>query len=1045
MAKANATSKDGNSLSLPVLKSPGKHGSWAGGGGVVKTSRAAKWRAWVLIGVHVAILIHIAQWLITGITVSPVEPSESMATLREGVVNTGFVLFALAMLSTIIFGRYFCGWACHVIALQDLSSWILKKFGIRPKPFRSRLLVYVPVCAALYMFVWPVFHRFVIAPIFEDETGRLPPWLGQSLTPEAMTTEFLVTDYWATFPDWYVAIPFLLVCGFGAVYFLGSKGYCTYGCPYGGFFGPLDKVSVGRIVVDPNKCEGCGHCTAACTSNVRVHEEIRDFGMVTSPGCMKCMDCVSVCPNDALSFKFARPSIGIKPVDDKAAKRAKARAKNPRAYDMTWTGEIAMSLVFLVMLLGFHQFLNQIPFLMALGMAGIATFCVWLLWAMVRRPNVRLHNFQLRIKGKLRPAGAIIGFLALAYVASGAWGMAVRATLWDARWTHEKVKVPLSVTLRPEYIPSPADTELARESIAAFKRAGPPSVGGFGWYESPDALIKQSYLHLVLGEFDVAEDLLVEVIEKGEPRDELIGHLEQIMRRRGAPEAEILEMYERAHELHPRLLNPRARVANASIDAGQWERGSGLWLDALDEFPHDPNVELQAARFYMAIGDRDEALRLARMALVDARARPGTEIECAALLAQLGELEDAGRELDRIIEENPKRPSVLMRAARAAGALGRIDLTTRAMEDAAERDSETVGTLTGVGTFFVRLQGVPVERGLEMLSKASAMLATSPWELHDLGAALTSGGADPRATRMGLDLLDEAAALDPQSPVLSADLAGALFATGSTEEGIDAIRAAVERWPDDVALRGRLATMLVDAGRMDEAVTELDTFTSEVQDAVLATPIGGVLLRAGFALGDVRVIGASESVLRRALELDPTNVQTRLWLADARFALGRPAEAIQTLSDGEPEPALLASRIRARLQTGDLPGAIADAQLLPDATLSLRTFNDIGATLVDVGRQAQSADAIRLGVQLLEQAAQSAPPGLRADPLLNVAIGALVVGQTDRAIEAIEEAAALREGDPQIAQAAVAIYEQAGNAERAEHWRKVLERLGASR
>ena len=25
-------------------------------------------------------------------------------------------------------------------------------------------------------------------------------------------------------------------------------------------------------------CEHCGHCTVVCTSNVRVHEEVRDFG-----------------------------------------------------------------------------------------------------------------------------------------------------------------------------------------------------------------------------------------------------------------------------------------------------------------------------------------------------------------------------------------------------------------------------------------------------------------------------------------------------------------------------------------------------------------------------------------------------------------------------------------------------------------------------------------------------------------------------------------------------------------------------------------------
>ena len=118
----------------------------------------------------------------------------------------------------------------------------------------------------------------------------------------------MTSDFWHTFPIVAVAIPFLLICGFATVYFLGNKGFCTYGCPYGGFFVLADRLAPARIVVN-DACEQCGHCTATCTSNVRVHEEVRLYGMVVDPGCMKTGDCVSVCPNDALSYGFAKPSI----------------------------------------------------------------------------------------------------------------------------------------------------------------------------------------------------------------------------------------------------------------------------------------------------------------------------------------------------------------------------------------------------------------------------------------------------------------------------------------------------------------------------------------------------------------------------------------------------------------------------------------------------------------------------------------------------------------------------------------------------------------
>ena len=75
----------------------------------MRRSRRAKWRAAVLIGVHVLFLAHVAHFAASGRTLSPVEPSESMYALELGQLNAGFVFFALALLSTLVFGRFFCG------------------------------------------------------------------------------------------------------------------------------------------------------------------------------------------------------------------------------------------------------------------------------------------------------------------------------------------------------------------------------------------------------------------------------------------------------------------------------------------------------------------------------------------------------------------------------------------------------------------------------------------------------------------------------------------------------------------------------------------------------------------------------------------------------------------------------------------------------------------------------------------------------------------------------------------------------------------------
>ncbi|MCA9751160.1 MAG: 4Fe-4S binding protein, partial [Gemmatimonadetes bacterium] len=253
--------------------------------GPLKKSRMGKRRALVLGAIHVAVVIHLLQWKWSGSTLSPVEPSESMRTLELGELNAGFLFFLAAIVSTAIFGRFFCGWGCHLVALQDLCGWLMKRAGIRPRPFRSRLLLFAPLVLGLYMFVWPTLKREVLVPLASRAGWALfrepPPFPG-------FENHLITRDFWATFPGIAIAIPFLLICGFLTVWLLGAKGFCTYGCPYGGIFGPVDAIAPGRIRVNDN-CDGCAHCTAVCTSNVRVHAEVRQYGMVRDPGCMKCL------------------------------------------------------------------------------------------------------------------------------------------------------------------------------------------------------------------------------------------------------------------------------------------------------------------------------------------------------------------------------------------------------------------------------------------------------------------------------------------------------------------------------------------------------------------------------------------------------------------------------------------------------------------------------------------------------------------------------------------------------------------------------------
>ena len=79
----------------------------------IRKSKTSQWRGAALIALNLFMVAHIIQWRLMGKTVSPIEPSETMYTLQNGFVNAGFIFFSLAILATLIFGRFVCGWLSH--------------------------------------------------------------------------------------------------------------------------------------------------------------------------------------------------------------------------------------------------------------------------------------------------------------------------------------------------------------------------------------------------------------------------------------------------------------------------------------------------------------------------------------------------------------------------------------------------------------------------------------------------------------------------------------------------------------------------------------------------------------------------------------------------------------------------------------------------------------------------------------------------------------------------------------------------------------------
>lgn len=504
----------------------------------VRPSRIGRRRAAVLIALNLLMIAHFVQWRITGRTVSPIEPSETMYTLRNGYVNAGFIFFSVALLATLVLGRFVCGWGCHVLALQDFCAWLLKKLGITPRPFRSRLLVLVPLWAALYMFVWPTVLRQLTKP--KDEP----------LFP-AFTNHLVTTDFWATFPPFAVAVPFLFVCGFLTVYFLGQKGFCTYACPYGGFFALADRVAPVRIRVT-DACNQCGHCTAVCTSNVLVHAEVKAYGMVVDPGCMKCMDCVSVCPNDALHLGFGRPAAAVP-------------RTLPARFTLTWPEEILGAVAFAASLWAVWDVYQLVPMLMALGWAAVSTFAVVWSARLFRVKDLAFHRFLLKAAGRVQPAGWAFAAFALPWTALTAHSGYVRYHESLGTSAYDRIRVPDELALaraKPGEWLGPAESAAADAGRRHLRTAA-----AAGLFANVPALSKHAWLEFLAGDTAEALRLLGEAGERqhGQARALALYYRGAILNRLGRP-AEALASLE------------AARAERADLVVAREEQGEALWL-----------------------------------------------------------------------------------------------------------------------------------------------------------------------------------------------------------------------------------------------------------------------------------------------------------------------------------------------------------------------------------------------------------------------------------------------------------------------------------
>ncbi len=220
----------------------------------------------------------------------------ALATLRPaletGAFRPGFYIVGwLAMFGTLA-GRMPCGWLCPFGFFQELMHKIPS-----PKLPMPKALTYVKFAVLAVLVV-------LMPALVLDEFGYGQTWFCKLVCPagtlEAGLPLLALKPGLRDAVGWLFVNKLTILVLFLVWMVFTSRPFCRVACPLGAFYALFNKISVFRMVHDPDKCVRCGACLRDCPMGV-------DFSRsANSPDCIRCLKCMNhSCRYGAISFELA--------------------------------------------------------------------------------------------------------------------------------------------------------------------------------------------------------------------------------------------------------------------------------------------------------------------------------------------------------------------------------------------------------------------------------------------------------------------------------------------------------------------------------------------------------------------------------------------------------------------------------------------------------------------------------------------------------------------------------------------------------------------
>ncbi|MEM4465993.1 MAG: 4Fe-4S binding protein [Nitrososphaerota archaeon] len=230
--------------------------------------------------------------------VDPTAAIEKLLAYKQPIVFPT-IAFLTTLVLYLVLGRVFCGWICPL----DIFYSYFRNLRRSRSSSHSRIVYfslkfYIPMFVIIFgmsIFAYiPIYTNYLnVITMFSVIINLLSQIFSPTIAIPAKIEYAIIV----------ILLTFILDIIVSTVY---PRFWCRRICITGILYGTFNKLSLLTLKINDKLCTFCGRCDEVCRTSIPIISKYIKMGKdsIRDIDCIKCFECIEVCPTNALSLSF---------------------------------------------------------------------------------------------------------------------------------------------------------------------------------------------------------------------------------------------------------------------------------------------------------------------------------------------------------------------------------------------------------------------------------------------------------------------------------------------------------------------------------------------------------------------------------------------------------------------------------------------------------------------------------------------------------------------------------------------------------------------